>query len=183
MDQLIKAFESRTKSTLEDLKTELAGIRTGRPHPQLVSDVKVSYGDAVLTVKQLGSISINPPRELVVSVWDQSAIPAVAKALQDSVAGATVAIDGQNVRVNLPPLSDERRKELVKATKALTEERRIKIRSMRDEANKKLERMGRDGEITEDMKFKGKKRTQDIVDQVGKEIDSLLSAKVKDIES
>ena len=183
MEELIKNLESKLKAIFENLKTELAGIRTGRPHPQLISDVRVNYNESQLLIKQLGSISINPPRELVVSVWDQSAIPAVAKALQDSVAGATVAIDGQNVRVNLPPLSDERRKELVKATKALTEERRIKIRSMRDEANKKLERMGRDGEITEDMKFKGKKRTQDIVDQVGKEIDSLLSAKVKDIES
>ncbi len=183
MDQLIKDLESKLKAILENLKIELGGIRTNRPHPQLVSDVKVNYNESQLTVKQLGSISVNPPRELLISLWDTGAVPSVAKALQESVAGASVSIDGHNVRVNLPPLSDERRKELIKTAKALTEERRIKVRSSRDEINKKLERMEHDHEISEDMKFKGKKRIQDIIDRVGKEIDSLLAAKVKDIES
>lgn len=182
MDQLIKDVELKAKSILDNLKIELFGIRTGRPHPQLVSDVKVNYNETQFTVKQLGSIGINPPREIVVSLWDMGAVPAVAKALQDSVAGATVAIDGQNVRVNLPPLSDDRRKELAKAAKTITEERRIKIRAIRDDANKQLERMKKEKVITEDMHFKGKKKIQESVDKVGKEIDVMLSAKVKEIE-
>lgn len=183
MEELIKDVEARTKGILENLKIEFSGIRTNRPHPQLVSDVKVNYNESQVMVKQLGSISVNPPREIVVSVWDSGAVPGVQKALQDSVVGATVSVQGTSLRVALPPLSDERRKELGKAAKALTEERRIKLRGLRDEANKKLERMKRDGEITEDMNFKGKKRIQDIVDRVGKDIETQLAAKVKEIEN
>lgn len=183
MEQLIKDLEAKIKGILENLKTELSGIRTNRPHPQLVADVYVDYGGAQLTVKQLASIGVNPPREIVLSVWDHAAIPSIAKAVQTSVAGVTVAVEGANVRVSLPPLSDERRKELEKTAKALTEERRIKIRGLRDETNKRLERMKKDSEISEDMNFKGKKRIQDIIDKVGKDIDSQLAAKIKDIES
>ena len=183
MEVFIKEFEAKIKTVLENLKQELIGLRTNRPHPQLVSDVKVMYNETQFLLKQLGSIGINPPREIVVSVWDIASAPAVAKALEMSVPGATVSLDGQNVRVNLPPLSDERRKELAKAAKAITEERKIHIRSMRDEINKRLERMKKESEITEDMNFKGKKRIQEIVDKVGKDIEIHLASKVKDIES
>jgi ribosome recycling factor len=183
MDQFIKDFEAKIKGLFESLKEELIGIRTGRPHPMLVSNVMVDYGGMQMSIKQLASIGVNPPREIVLSVWDLGAVPSVAKALEMSLIGGTVSIDGATVRLMLPPLSDERRKEFSKTAKSLTEERRIKIRSLRDDINKRLERMKKDGEITEDMNFKGKKKIQDIVDRVGKDIEVQLAQKIKEIES
>lgn len=178
---IIKDFEQKLKPLIESLKQELLNLRTNRPTPKLVENIKVDYMGQQLTLKQLGSISIVPPREIDVSVWDKNAVGPVAKAIETSGLGVTANIDGNLIRLNLPPLTDERRQELIKLVKSTAEQTRIKIRALRDEANKHAEAMFKDKKISEDQKFKTKKQIQDAVDKANAEIEKLLEAKIKEI--
>mgnify|MGYP001587083610 FL=1 len=181
METLVKDLEKNAKSAVESLKTELAGVRTNRPNPKLVEDIKVDYLGQILTIKQLGSISIIPPREIDISVWDKAAINSVAKAVETSGRGLTANVDGNLIRINLPTLTDERRQELIKLAKSLTEQSKIRIRSLRDEANKKIEAAFKAKTLSEDQKFKTKEQVQKAVDKVNAEIESLLAGKIKEI--
>lgn len=177
-----KELESKLKSVMEGLKHELSGLRTNRPTPRLIEDVLVEYFDQRMPLKQLGSISVSPPRELQVSVWDKNALAPAAKALEAANLGVSVAVSGNMIRVTLPALSDERRAELIKVVKGVIEEAKIKIRSSRDDANKKAEAAEKEKKISEDEKFKLKKRIQEAVDKMNKEIEAALATKTKEIQ-
>lgn len=177
----IKEFESKLKIIADGLKHEFSGIRANRPTTKLVEDIKVDYFDQQLPVKQLGSISIVPPREINISVWDKNAVAPVVKALEAAKLGMTPSSDGNVIRLNLPTLTDERRKELEKLIKGITEQSRIRIRGLRDDANKKTEQDFKDKNISEDQKFKSKKQIQEAVDKVNKDIETLLVGKIKEI--
>lgn len=181
MDELIKQLESQTKSLLDSLKQVFGGIRANRPSPQLVENIQVLYLDQQFAVKQLGSISIVPPRELQISVWDKGAVSAVAKAIQDSSLHLMPSVQGNIVRVQLPTLTTERRDELTKVVKSETEKIRIKLRGLRDEANKKIEAALKAKTISEDQKFKTKERIQKAVDKANEEIEGLLQGKIREI--
>lgn len=181
MDSLLKQFEAGLRNLLDLLKVEFAGIRANRPTAKLVEDVKVNYMEAVLSIKQLGTIGINPPREIVITPWDQSAAPAIAKAIEDAKMGITASVDGALVRVALPTLTAERREELMRVAKATAEKIRIRLRTERDGVNKSIETMLKAKAITEDQRFKGKKRVQEAVDKMNKEIDGFVENKIKEI--
>jgi len=180
MDQLLKDFEQKIKSIIDSLRQEFLNIRTNRPTAKLVEDIKVDYLDQQFLVKQLGSISVAPPKEIDISIWDKDAVIAVAKAIQEA-RGLTPNIDGNLIRVRLPSLTQERREEFSKLVKGSAEQIRIKIRGSRDDANKRVELMFKDKTISEDQKFKSKKKIQDAVDKVNQELESLLAAKIKEI--
>lgn len=175
-------LELKIKESLEFFKSQLGAIRGGRPSPKLVEDIGVDYFGQKMPIKQLGSISINPPREILISIWDKQAVSAVAKAIESSNLNVSANTDGNLIRINLPPLSTERRQELIKIVKKESEEVRIKIRHLRDEANKKITQQEESGEITEDGKFKLKEETQKIIDKANKEIEEMLDKKIKEIE-
>ena len=181
IDSLIKDFEKNLKAVLEGFKNELFGIRANRPTAKLVEDIKVDYLGQILAIKQLGSISIAPPREIDINIWDKNAVGAAAKAIETSKLGVSANIDGNLIRINLPSLTQERREELVKLTGSVAEQNKIKIRSFRDEANKKVEQFFKEKKIGEDQKFKGKKQIQEAVDKINKDIENLLLAKIKEI--
>ncbi|MFH1193192.1 MAG: ribosome-recycling factor [Candidatus Jorgensenbacteria bacterium] len=183
MNSIVEEYKSHLKVLAENLKRELQGVRTNRPHPGLVEDIKVDYYGQSLPVKQLGSVSVAPPREIQVHVWDAAAAAAVAKALAGAGAGFSVSGDGNIVRVHLPELSEERRKELVRYAGKLAEETRIKVRRERDEWNKKIQKLADSGELSEDQKFKHKEGVQKVTEETGKEIESALAAKVKEVEA
>ena len=181
MEALLKDLESKTKALLDFLKQEIGGMRTNRPSPQLVEDFAVDYLGQSLKLKQLGSISIVPPREIQISVWDKNALTAIAKVLETSPLGFRPSIEGKIIHLRLPPLTEERRIELIKIVKASTEKTRIKLRNLRDEANKKIVQALEEKTISEDQKFKSKKKVQDVIDKTMKDIDSLLANKIKEI--
>ena len=180
-DQLIKEFEKNLKTAVDYLRNELSGVRTNRPSPKLVDNLKVRYMEQEFIVQQLGSISIVPPREIDINVWDPASVAAVVKAIETSGMGLTANSDGNLIRINLPTLTDERREELTKLSKRLTEEAKIKIRSSRDDVNKKIEGLFKEKLITEDQKFKSREKAQKAVDSANGEIETLLSAKIKEI--
>ena len=181
METLIKDLEKNLKSVVEALKNELSGVRTNRPNPKLVEDIKVDYMGQQMTVKQLGTITIVPPREINISLWDKSAIAPLMKAIETSGRGLTANSDGNLIRINLPTLTDERRQELIKLAKSMTEQIKIRVRSLRDDVNKKVEASFKAKTLSEDQKFKGKDQIQKAIDKINAEIETALSGKIKEI--
>lgn len=181
MEDFSKEFGSKTRAIADSLKQELLGIRPNRPTTKLVEDIRVDYYNQPLLIKQLASITIVPPREIDISVWDKNAVAPIAKAIEASKSGLTANVEGNLIRINLPPLTEERKQELTKYVKSVVETARIKIRAARDEVNKKIQQGVDAKTITEDQKFKFKKQIQDSTDKINKEIETLLLAKIKEI--
>ncbi len=176
MDPIVKEFEKNIATALASLTQEVSSIRTNRPSPSLIEDLKIEYMETTMTLKQLGSISVVPPREIVITLWDPSGAMVVGKAIEDSKRGFTPTVKGASIHINLPPLTQERRDELVKLLKVTTEKTKIRLRSLRDDANKKAELSA-----TEDMKFKTKKKIQELTDKANADMEALLAKKTKEI--
>jgi len=179
---MIQSLEIKIKESLEYLKSQFAAVRGGRPSSKLVEDISIDYFGQRMPIKQAGSISVNPPREILISVWDRQAVSIVAKAIESSNLNVSANTDGNLIRINLPPLSAERRQELAKVVKKESEEARIKIRSLRDEVNKKIRQREENGEITEDQELKLKEQIQKSIDKANKDIEEMLEKKIKEIE-
>jgi len=177
---ILEKFKKETALLIESFKREVLVIRGNRPSPALVENLKVDYFGQSLLVKQLGSISIVPPREIDVNVWDKNAIPGVVKAIEAT--GLSANYEGKLIRINLPPLSEERRQELIKAVKKIGETFKIQLRNHRDEINKKVAQSFDSKEINEDQKFKFKEEIQKNVDSVNKDIESILDKKIKELQ-
>ena len=177
----LKSLEQKLKSLFDGLKTEFQTIRSGRPSPRMVEDIKVEVYGQQLPVKALGSITVVPPRELQISIWDSAVVGAVAKAIELSPLNVTANTDGNLIRINLPQLTDERKKEFEKVIRKMTEEVRIRVRGTRDEANKEIKKMEENKSLSEDMAFKQKEEIQKAVDKTNKEIENALENKIKEI--
>lgn len=178
---IIEEFKTKAGHIIENFRAETRKVRTGRPTPVLVEDIKVNYYEKPTPLKQLASISITPPREINIQVWDKAAVPNVAKAIETSSLGLSASVDGNIIRVHLPELSEERRQELIKHVKHSAEEHRIQLRHLRDETNKKIEHSFKEGEMNEDQKFKLKEAVQKQVDQMNDSVEEALEAKIKEI--
>lgn len=138
------------------------------------------YGQK-MPVKALGSISVLPPREIQISLWDKEAVNSVAKAIETSALKVSANIDGNLIRLNMPSLTDERKKEYEKAIRKMAEETRIKIRGVREDANKEVKSLETDKSISEDAAFKKKEEVQKSVDKFNAEVEKLLEGKLKEI--
>lgn len=180
MTNLLEKFKKEATLVVEGLKKEITVLRGNRPSPALVENLKVDYFGQLLSIKQLGSISIVPPREIDVNVWDINAIPGIIKAIEAS--GLSVNIEGKLIRINLPPLTEERRQDLIREAKKIGERFRIQLRSRRDEVNKEISRLFEEKEINEDQKFKLKEEIQKQIDKVNQEIEEILKRKIEEIQ-
>ncbi|HEY4526160.1 MAG TPA: ribosome recycling factor [Candidatus Paceibacterota bacterium] len=180
-ESTIKELEAKLNQVIGFLQSELQTVRTNRPSVGLLEDIKVEYYGQVMQIKQLASLSIRPPRDIEVNIWDKGAVAAVAKAIETAKAGFSVSNDGNIVRVSLPPLTDERRAEMTKLVKRMSEDARITVRGERDEANKKIKAAEDSGQATEDQVFKGKEQIQKITDTANKQIENLLNGKITEL--
>lgn len=177
----IKEFDSKLQAIIEHTRRALGAIRANRPTPLIIEDVYVEYAEQKMSVKQLGTINVMPPRDITVTPWDKAALAPIAKAIEGANLGLCVAVQGNIVRVTLPMLSDERRKELVKVVGGIVEESKIKIRVSRDDINKKIDIEERTKIISENEKFSQKKKVQECVDKKNKELEGILSFKIKEL--
>ncbi|MBS3903462.1 MAG: ribosome-recycling factor [Anaplasmataceae bacterium] len=182
-ESLIKELNQELAQRSQNLKQELAGIRSNRPTPELLEHIKLNYYDQPMTVQQLGSISIRPPRELIVQAWDVASIPAIIKGIEDAKLGVTVSRDENVVRVSIPALTVERKEQLEKLIRKNAEEVRIGVRSVRDDYNKQLKAAESEKAITEDQLFKLKEQVQKAVDAANAEIEAIVTKKLTEIES
>lgn len=180
-EQYLKEIESALKLLLGKLQEELRAIRGNRPSLELIEDIKVNYYDQPLTIKQLGSISVVPPRGIQITVWDKAAVAPVMKAIDAAKAGLSVTNDGVNIIATLSPLGNERREELAKLVKKTSEFVRIQIRARRDEIIKKLKEAESDKKVGEDDVFKTKEKIQKHVDETNKKVEQMVESKLKEL--
>ncbi len=181
MDIYVKELESGLQGVFERFHEELQGVRSNRPNPQLVENVSVEVYGQNLTIKEVGSLSVVPPRTIEVNVWDKSIVPTVAKAIEEAKSGLSVSNDGTTIRVNLPVLTDERRAEFSKLAKKIAESARIQVRGRRDDVMKKVKVAQDVKTLSEDQVFKGKEKLQKVVDGANGKIEAALEAKLKEI--
>jgi len=177
----IKKIKPNLERALEYLREEMGSLRTGRATPALIETVEVeSYGSR-LPLKQLAAISAPEPRVLMVQPWDMNLIKDIEKAIVSSRSGLSVSVAGDLIRVNIPSLNEESRKELVKNLREKMEASRLTVRSVREQAWKEIQDKARTGEIREDDKFRGKDELQKMIDEFNKKIEEMGENKEKEI--
>ncbi|MFA6354527.1 MAG: ribosome recycling factor [Candidatus Paceibacterota bacterium] len=181
-EQIVKDLEGELSSSIGKLKEELSTIRSGRPSVEFVENIRVSCYGQEMTIKQLGSLSVIPPRTIQISVWDKASVGAVMKGIEDAKIGMSASNDGNLVRANLPVLTEERREEVSRMVKKMSEGVRIQVRNKRDEAMKKLKAAADDKEISEDQSFKFKEKIQKVVDENNGKIETMVGAKLEEIK-
>lgn len=176
-----KGMQEKMEKTIIVLKNELASIRAGRANPTLLDRIQVEYYGSMMPLNQLGNVSAPEPRVLMISPWDAKSIPLIEKAIQKSDLGMNPTSDGKVIRLVVPQLTEERRKDLVKKVKKDGEESKVAIRNIRRDANEHLKKLKKDNEITEDELKKSEEDTQKTTDKYIKEVDKQIEAKEKEI--
>ncbi|GAA0533240.1 ribosome recycling factor [Rhizomicrobium palustre] len=171
----------RMKASVSAAKDDFAGLRTGRASPHMLDPVMVeAYGQS-MPINQVGTVSTPEPRLLAVQIWDKSMVKAVDKAIRDAGLGLNPQIDGQLLRIPIPELNQDRRKELVKMAHKYAEQGRIAVRNVRRDGMELLKRLEKDKKIGQDEQHKHSEELQKITDANIKEIDDALAAKEKEI--
>lgn len=183
MEDILKDAESRMKKTIESVTHELGGIRSGKATPALLDSVQVEAYGQKQPLNQLASISVPDPKSLVVQPWDKNIIGDVVKAIQVAELGFNPQVEGNVVRIPVPPLSEERRRELVKLCKKVGEEGKVAIRNIRRDANDNLKKAEKDKEISEDQQHRAMDKIQKFTDDYTKQIDDLAEKKEKELMS
>jgi ribosome recycling factor len=176
-----KRTSERMKKSIESLKHEFAKIRTGRAHPSLLEHVHVNYYGNEVPISQVANVNAEDSRTLAVTPWERNMIPVVEKAILTSDLGLNPSTTGAVIRVPLPPLTEQRRKELAKVARGEAENARVAVRNIRRDANGELKAAHKDKQISEDEVKRGEEQIQKLTDQHIKEIDALLEEKEKDL--
>jgi len=169
------------KNSLDSLKKEFGKVRTGRASLSLLDGIKVNYYDTLTPLNQIASLNIPESRTITIQPWDKQIIGEIEKAILKSELGLTPINDGNIIRINIPILTEERRKELVKVVKKMVEECKVALRNIRRDANENFKQMKKNKEISEDEAFKNQNRTQEITDEFINKVDELLKNKEKEI--
>ncbi|MGH8635946.1 MAG: ribosome recycling factor [Burkholderiales bacterium] len=179
--EIQKSAEQRMHKSIEALKADLGKIRTGRAHTGLLDHVVVDYYGTPTPVPQIGSVSLLDARTLAVTPWEKKLLPAVEKAIRDSDLGLNPASDGERVRVPMPPLTEERRRDLIKVVRHEAENARVAVRNIRRDANTHLKDMLKKKEVPEDQERKAQDEVQKLTDRFIAEIDKILQQKEADL--
>ena len=181
IEELLKSAEDRMSKAVDVLKGEFAALRTSRASTVLVEDIKVDYYGTPVALKQIAQITVPESNQILILPWDASAIQSVEKAIRDSDLGVQPQRNGNSIRVVLPPLTEERRRELVRKAGKMAEQTRIAIRNVRHEVMKELDKLKKEGGYSEDDIKKAKEKLQKITDRFTKKVDELLSKKEEEI--
>lgn len=181
MDTYFKEIESRMHKCVEATRSEFASIRTGRASPALLDRIVVeAYGQSV-PLKQIAGVSTPDSRTLLITAWDKGVVPSIRKAVEKSDLGLTPNVDGSAIRLAIPPLNEERRRELAKLIKKKAEDGRVAVRNVRHRAHDELKGQLKSHDITEDDNKRMQDSLQKLTDKYVKEIDGLVAAKEKEI--
>lgn len=178
---IIHEHESRFDDTMEHFIAEIAKFRTNRATPALIEHVLVDYYGSSTPLKQIASITVQDARSLLVSAWDRGALGAIERAIRDADLGLNPNNDGAGIRINLPALTEERRRDLVKALNQTAEDARIAVRSVREDILRAIAAAEKDGLMGEDDKFRGKEAVQELVETYNKKIEDTRKKKEADI--
>lgn len=179
--EIIQKIKPELEKVISFLERELAKIRTSRANPSLVEDVVVDCFGQKFPLKQLAAISTPEPKQILIQPWDKSYIKGIVSALEKTGVGASPVVDGEIIRIGLPPLSEEYRKSLIRLISEKQEESRKTVRHWREEAWAEIQEKTRTGEIREDDKFRAKDELQELVEENNKKIEELGEKKRKEI--
>ncbi len=181
LDKLYKDFRAKMAKSVEVLEGEFSRIRTSRANPAILDGVKVDYYDTPTPLKQVASVSVPEPRQLVVQPWDRSILQEVEKAIHRSELGLNPQVEANLIRIQIPPLTEERRRELVKLCGKLTEDARVAVRNIRREANDGVKKLEKAKDISEDDAKTGNKKVQEMTDEFIAKLDELLKKKEAEV--
>ncbi len=180
IEDFLKDAERRMKKAVSKFKEDLAGIRTGRASISLVENLKVDYYGTEMLLKQLATISIPEPMQILIQAWDTNAVKSIEKALQEANLGANPQTEGNVIRLILPPMTEERRKEFAKMVGKMAEEARIAVRNIRRDDKESLEELKNEGFSEDDIK-RALEKLQKITDKYIKQINKLVEEKEDEI--
>lgn len=178
---IVKDVDHKMKKALESVTREFSEVRTGRAHPGLIEGMHIDYYGTPTMIKTIASISIPDPKTVIIQPWDANALVEIEKAINNSKLGVSPVIDGKLVRLNIPPLSKERREELVKVVKEMAEHGRISLRTIRREANERIKKVQAESKVSEDESFRGQEEVQKLTDKYIKDVDHILEEKNKEL--
>jgi ribosome recycling factor len=178
---VLKALEGKMKVSSDHFRKDLSKVRTGRANLSLFEDLKVEYYGTLTPVNQLASLGIPEPTLITVQPWDPTLLEPIDKAIRAADLGLNPLNDGKTIKVPIPPLDDERRREMAKKIKKMLEDEKTALRNMRRECKEQIEQLEKDKKITEDDKFNGLELLQKVIDDYSKKIEEAAAAKEKEI--
>jgi ribosome recycling factor len=180
-DDVLKTMKDKMEKAIVAFRKELSRLRTGRASPALLENIRVDYYGTPTPIQQTASVTIPESRLIVIQPWDKTLIEAISKAIQKSNLGLSPATDGTVIRISIPPLNEERRKELVKLVKKMAEECKVAVRNLRREANESLKQLEKDKAVSEDESHRAIDEVQKITNQRIADIDKVVEEKQKEI--
>lgn len=181
MQRIVKDTETKMRKSIESYKIEIAKLRTGRAHPGILDHIKIDYYGNEMPLNQVANVNAADARTLTITPWEKNMIPVIEKAILNSDLGLNPATAGTIIRVPMPPLNEERRKELIKVVRAEAEAARVSIRNLRRDANAEIKELLKNKEITEDIERRLADDIQKITDKCVAEVDQLTVAKETDL--
>lgn len=179
--EIVQEADEKMNKTVDVLKKDLASLRAGRATPALLDKIQVDYYGAITPVNQMANISVPEARLLLIQPWDKSTIAAIEKAIMKSDLGLTPSNDGNVIRIGIPQLTEDRRKDLVKVVKKKTEEARVAVRNVRRDTNDMIKELEKDHEISEDDSKRSLEEVQKLTDKLIKKVDDVMEGKEKEI--
>ncbi len=181
LDDIYQETRGRMGKTIAALKNELKRVRTGRASLSLLDGIRVDYYGTLTPLNQMATLSVPESRLITIQPWDVSVIKEIEKAILKSDLGLTPSSDGKIIRISIPPLTEERRKELVKVVHKMCEDHKIALRNIRRDSNELIKGFKKEGDISEDESFKGQDQVQEITDDHIKQVDAVYKEKEKEI--
>ncbi|NIM47639.1 MAG: ribosome recycling factor [Candidatus Aenigmarchaeota archaeon] len=181
IDEILNNLRPRLEKAIEFLKRDLSTLHTGKANPSLVSDVLVEAYGSKMPLKSVASITAPNPKSIIITPWDKANLGLIEKAILSSNLGFTPINDGESVRINIPPLNEERRREFAKIVSTKAEEAKVSIRNLRHESHEEIKKAESGGKITEDEKYRGEDQLQKIVEEYNKKVDNITKNKEQEL--
>ncbi|WP_437586839.1 ribosome recycling factor [Sorangium sp. So ce1000] len=181
LEDVIKELREGIEKAIEALRRDLAKVRTGRANAAMLDGIRVDYYGVPTPIVQMATVSVPEPRLISVKPWEKNQVKAIEKAIRESDLGLNPQVDADLIRLPIPPLTEERRKEMVKLTKKNGEDCKVAIRKHRRDANEMIDSLEKDGDVSGDEADRAKKKVDDVVAEGTRQVDAVIAGKEKDI--
>lgn len=181
LEDVIKDLRAGIEKALEALRRDLTKVRTGRAHAGMLDGIRVDYYGVPTPIAQMASVAVPEPRLITIRPWEKGQVRAVEKAIREGDLGVNPQVDGDLIRIPIPALTEERRKEMVKLTKRYGEDSKVAIRKHRRDANEMIDTLDKDGDVSGDDADRTKKKVEEVVAEGTKQVDAVIAAKEKEV--
>lgn len=181
LDDVVKELRTSSDKAIEALRRDLAKVRTGRAHPSMLDGIRVDYYGTPTPLAQMANVNVPEPRLLTVKPWDKGQVKAIDKAIREGDLGLNPQVDGDLIRIPIPALTEERRKDMVKVIRKNGEECKVAIRKHRRDALEMVDQLDKDGEVSQDDAERTRKKVEDAIAEIVKQVETIVLAKEKDL--